>query len=225
MTPSEDESLSFRPAEPPPFPDARPIRKTVSRRKIAALAGALPLGAIGIGALLQGRNSENVSSAAVPGPASTSPTPTTSSTLTTRAAPAADLAPEISRIGSRHIAALHAIHNYMNHISTYTPHSLDEYFTGAIDSSTGAHRKHLIDTQHATREYLLATNRRSQVLDFNCGLRAITGGNALGVGYVKLATTNDSAAEQSVSLTAMVVTAEEQPDSRWLISDVKQIST
>ncbi|AFT99498.1 hypothetical protein AW168_10790 [Nocardia brasiliensis] len=113
----------------------------------------------------------------------------------------------------------------MNHISTYAPHSLDEYFTGAIDSSTGAHRKHLIDTQHATREYLLATNRRSQVLDFNCGLRAITGGNALGVGYVKLATTNDSAAEQSVSLTAMVVTAEEQPDSRWLISDVKQIST
>ncbi|MFE3194098.1 hypothetical protein ACFXHA_34190 [Nocardia sp. NPDC059240] len=151
--------------------------------------------------------------------------PTRTDTIPTRTEPAAGLAPEIAKIGSRHIAALHAIHLHLNHISTYDPQSLDEYFTGALDATTGAYRQQLIDTHPATQQYFLATNSRSEVIEFNCGLRAITGTTALGVGYVKQSTVTDLAPIPAVSLTAWVVTAEEQPDGRWLMSDAKRIST
>ncbi|WP_433655044.1 hypothetical protein ACQPW1_29480 [Nocardia sp. CA-128927] len=102
---------------------------------------------------------------------------------------------------------------------------MDEYFAGAIDSATGAHRQQLIDTQRATRDYLFATNSRSEVIEFNCGLRAITGTTALGIGYVKQSSTSDLAPNPALTLIATIVTAEEQPDGRWLISDLQRIST
>lgn len=227
MTQSDEMPLSFPPAEPPPFPDEQPPKQRLSRRKLAAIAGILPLSAVAVGSTLLTRNDDDPHPAA----AQTSTTGTkvgaapTASTIPTMTEPPAGLAPEISRIGSRHIAALHAIHNYLNHISTYDPQSLDSYFAGAAESTTGACRQQLLDTHNATREYLLATNSSSQVIEFNCGLRAITGTTALGVGYVKKSTANDLTPDPAVSLFASVVTAEEQPDGRWLISDVKHIST
>ncbi len=221
--PPAEPPLSFPPAEPPPFPDDQPAKQRLSRRKLAALAGILPLSAVAVGSALLPRNGEDTRSAAAAQTSTkTAPTPSTIATMTE---PPAGLAPEISRIGTRHIAALHAIHTYLNHIATYDPQSLDSYFTGAIEATTGVCRQQLLDTHNATREYLLATNSSSQVIEFNCGLRAITGTTALGVGYVKQSTSSDLSPDPAVSLFASVVTAEEQPDGRWLISEVKRIST
>ncbi|MBL1076430.1 hypothetical protein JK358_18695 [Nocardia sp. 2] len=222
MNSPRNESLSFPPAEPPPFPDVPPVKKTMPRRKLAALVGALPLGAVAVGSVFLGRDSE--SGAGQGGSAAATPA-NDFGAVPTRTAPAAGTAPEIARIGSRHIAALHAIHNYMSHISTYAPNTLDDYFAGAIAATTGACRQELIDTKSATQNYLFTTNSRSEVLEFNCGLRAITGTTALGVGYVKQSTSSDLDPTPAVSLTATVVTAEEQPDGRWLVSDMKRIST
>lgn len=231
MTRSENEPPPFAPATPPPFPEVQPARRRIGRRKLATIAGVLPLGAIAVGSTTLFRNPGDAHSAAAQSANTASATTTvnsgaaTTSTIATRSAPAADLAPEISRIGSRHIAALHTIHTYINHNWTYHPQSLDEYFAGAIDSTTGALRQQLIDTQRATRDYLLATNSRSEVVEFNCGLRAITGTTALGIGYVKQSLTSDLTPGPGISLIATIVTAEEQPDGRWLISDLKRIST
>lgn len=218
--------MSFPPAEPPPFPDEQPAKKGMTRRKLAALAGLFPIGAIAVGATYL--NSDDSNSASTAAPSTTNGAvgkAANGSVITTQTEPPAGLAPEISRIGSRHIAALHAIHNYLSHISTYDPQSLDSYFTGAIDSTVGDYRQQLIDTQNATREYYLATNSRSEIVEFNAGLRAITGATALAVGYVKQSTTNDHTPTPAISLAATVVTAQEQTDGRWLISDVKYIST
>lgn len=225
----ENEPPQFAPASPPPFPEAQPVRRGIGRRKLATIASVLPLSAIAVGSTTLFRNPGDARSV-VAEPATTANTSTSApaasiSTITTQSAPAADLAPEISRIGSRHIAALHSIHNYINHTWTYHPQSLDEYFSGAIDSATGAYRQQLIDTQRATRDYLFATNSRSEVIEFNCGLRAITGTTALGIGYVKQSATSDLAPHPALSLIATIVTAEEQPDGRWLISDLTRIST
>ncbi|WP_067826712.1 hypothetical protein [Nocardia inohanensis] len=222
MTETEKVSLSFPPAEPPAFPAAQSEGKGISRRRLAAIAG-LPLLGAGAGTVYVMRDGGGEQTAAVPGTTAASKTGTGG--LPTRSEPAPGLAPEISRIGSRHIAALHAIHNFLNHISSYDPNSLDAYFAGAIDATTGTYRQQLIDTQNATRQYFLATNSRSEVLEFNCGLRAITGNTALGIGYVKQSTAGDHIAGAEVSLTAAAVTAEEQPDGRWLISEMKRIST
>ncbi|MFE9578058.1 hypothetical protein ACFYO1_16850 [Nocardia sp. NPDC006044] len=228
----ENEPPPFAPASPPPFPEVQTARPRFGRRKLAALAGVIPLGAVAIGSTTFLRNpgdAHSVAAQAATTASTSTNTPTASaasaSTLATRTAPAADLAPEISRIGSRHIAALHSIHNYINHTWTYHPQALDEYFAGAIDSATGAHRQQLIDTQRATRDYLFATNSRSEVIEFNCGLRAINGTTALGIGYVKQSSTSDLAPNPALCLIATVVTAEEQPDGRWLISDLQRIST
>ncbi|MEV0245601.1 hypothetical protein AB0H76_03315 [Nocardia sp. NPDC050712] len=221
MTRPENEPPPFAPAAPPPFPDAQPPRRGIGRRKLAALAGILPLGAVAIGSAQLARNAGDAHSA-TPGTTTTTATPTT---ITTQTAPAAVLAPEIARIGGRHIAALHAIHNYMSHIYTYNPVGLDEYFAGAIATSTGAYRQQLIDTQRATRDYLVTTNSRSEILEFNAGLRAVNGTTALAVGYVKQSTTSNLTASPGISLIATVVTAEEQPDGQWLVSDLKRIST
>ncbi|MEU8896093.1 hypothetical protein [Nocardia sp. NPDC048505] len=198
----------------------------MSRRKLAALAGVLPLGALAVGTVYAGTRQDTDTAPASSGPA-TSATAAgavgAATTIPTQTAPAAVLAPEIAKIGGRHIAALHAIHDFLSHISTYEPQSLDTYFAGAINSTTGPYRQQLIDTQNATRQYYLATNSRSHVVEFNAGLRAVHGTTALAVGYVKQATANDRTAE--VTLTAAVVTAEEQPDGRWLVSDLKRIST
>ncbi|WP_327140514.1 hypothetical protein [Nocardia sp. NBC_01327] len=225
MTQSEKAELSFPPVEPPPFPETQPEKRGFTRRKLAAIAGVLPLSAIAVGATYYARNDGNAGSTAAQGSTSTTAKPANFGAVPTQTEPPAGLVPEIAKIGTRHIAALHSIHLYLNHMSTYDPQSLDDYFTGAIDASTGAHRQQLIDTNNATREYFLATNSRSEVIEFNCGLRAITGTTALGVGYVKQSTTTDLTPTPAVSLTASVVTAEEQPDGRWLISDVKLIST
>ncbi|MBB5912537.1 hypothetical protein BJY24_001404 [Nocardia transvalensis] len=225
--PDERPELSFPPVEPPPFPGEQSSKSGISRRKLAAIAGAVPLGAVAVGAVYIARNDETAGSAAAKGSVATSAPRNAANfgAVPTQTEPRPDLAPEISKIGSRHIAALHAIHLYMSHISTYDPQSLDQYFAGAIDATTGAYRQHLIDTHGATRDYFLATNQRSEVLDFNCGLRAITGATALGVGYVKRSTTSDATPGPAISLAATVITAEEQPDGRWLVSDMKLIST
>ncbi|GAB2534758.1 hypothetical protein [Nocardia heshunensis] len=213
--------MSFPPAEPPPFPDSSSER-TVSRRKLAAIAGVLPLSALAVGAAVWSGNDDGPRNTASKGTVTSTTKP---DSIPTRTEPAAGLAPEIAKIGSRHIAALHAIHLHLSHISTYDPQSLDDYFAGSLDATTGAYRQQLIDTHPATHQYFLATNSRSEVLEFNCGLRAITGTTALGVGYVKQSTTTDLAPTPAVTLTAWVVTAEEQPDGRWLMSDAKRIST
>ncbi|WP_067710952.1 hypothetical protein [Nocardia yamanashiensis] len=223
MTDTEKVALSFPPAEPPAFPGSQSEGKGISRRKLAALAGLPLLGAAAAGAVYATQNGGDAQQAGVPATKAASQTGTGG--LPTQSEPAPGLAPEISKIGSRHIAALHAIHNFLNHMSSYDPNSLDAYFAGAIDSTTGTYRQQLIDTQNATRQYFLATNSRSEVLEFNCGLRAITGGTALGIGYVKQSTASDLTAGAEISLTAAAVTAEEQPDGRWLISDIKRIST
>ncbi len=225
MTQSEKEPLSFPPVEPPPFPAA--AKPTLTRRKLAALVGVLPLGALVGGAAFLASNDDDTRAAAARGSA-TPTTPaeaTTPGTISTQTAPPPGLAPEISKIGSRHILALHTIHLYINHMGNYDPQSLDPYFAGAIDATTGACRQQLIDTENATREYFIATNSRSQVIEFNCGLRAITGGTALGIGYVKQSISSTLTPVPMVSLAATVVTAEEQPDGRWLISDSKRITT
>lgn len=219
MTESENASLSFPPAEPPPFPDAQPVKQPMSRRKLAAIAGILPLGAIAVGATALARTDGDAHSAA---PASKA---ANFGAVPTQTAPAAGLAPEIAKIGTRHIAALHAIHLHISHMATYDPQTLDDYFIGALDASTGAYRQHLLDTRDATRDFFASTNSHSQVIEFNCGLRAITGGTALGIGYVKQSTTSDLTPDPAVTLVASVVTAEEQPDGRWLISDFKRVST
>ncbi|AYF75877.1 hypothetical protein D7D52_20830 [Nocardia yunnanensis] len=215
---ARESQLSFPPAEPPPFPDAS-ASTNFGRRKLAALAGIVPLGAV---AVYLARHTGDGHSEA-----QTSTTTTTSAphTLTTRTAPPADVAPEIARIGGRHIAALHAIHLHMSHMATYDPQSLDDYFAGAIDAAAGAYRQQLIDTNAATRAYITAINSHSQVLEFNCGLRAITGGTALGIGYIKQSMTSDLSPDPVVSLIASAVTAEEQPDGRWLVTDFKRITT
>ncbi|MFD6159835.1 hypothetical protein ACFWF7_36040 [Nocardia sp. NPDC060256] len=194
---------------------------------MAAIAGALPLGAVAIGSTNFLRNAGDAQSAAAQATttSTTTATATTAGTITTQSKPAADLAPEIARIGSRHIAALHSIHLYIHHAWTYDPQSLDDYFSGAIASTTGAYRQQLIDTQQATRDYLLVTKSRSEVLEFNCGLRAITGTTALGIGYVKQSATSELITAPGVSVIATIVTAEEQPDGRWLISDLQRVST
>ncbi len=195
----------------------------MSRRKWAALAGVLPLGAIAAGSAYFVRSADDAP--ADPGPGPTVGNAAKFGAVPTQTVPPEGLAPEISKIGSRHIAALHAIHLYMSHASTYDPQTLDEYFAGSVESTTGALRQQLIDTQAATREFFKATNSRSEVVEFNCGLRAITGTTALGVGYVKQSTSSDVTPGAAVSLTAWVVTAEEQPDGRWLMSDARHIST
>ncbi|MEV6558607.1 hypothetical protein AB0M22_23045 [Nocardia sp. NPDC051756] len=225
----ENEPPPFAPVSPPPFPEVQPARRRIGRRKLATIASVLPLSAIAVGSTAFLRNPGDaqsvVAETATTASTSTSAPAASISTITTRSAPAADLAPEISRIGSRHIAALHSIHNYINHTWTYHAQSLDAYFAGAIDSATGAHRQQLIDTQRATRDYLFTTNSRSEVIEFNCGLRAITGTTALGIGYVKQSSTSDLAPNPAITLIATIVTAEEQPDGRWLISDLQRIST
>ncbi|MBF6174445.1 hypothetical protein [Nocardia blacklockiae] len=196
----------------------------MSRRKLAVLAGAVPLGTVAVGAAYYLRENGEVQSAAVQGAAHPEGSTGGYGTIPTQAAPAPGLAPEISRIGSRHIAALHSIHLFLDHMANYGPENLDGYFAGAINFATGAYRQHLLDTHDATRNFYLATNRRSQLLEFNCGLRAITGTVALGIGYVKQSVTSDLTPNPDVSLTASVTTAEEQPDGRWLVSDLKLIS-
>ncbi|MEU0540915.1 hypothetical protein [Nocardia sp. NPDC005978] len=198
----------------------------MSRRKLAAIAGVLPLGAAAVGTAFLVRGEDGNQHAEVRNSAETpARTAAGADTIPTQSAPPEGLQPEISKIGSRHIAALHAIHNYLAHISNYEPQSLDAYFAGAIETTTGACRQQLIDTRNSTREYFLSTNSRCQVIEFNAGLRAITGTTALGIGYVKQSTSSDLDPIPSISLIAAAVTAEEQPDGRWLISDVKRIST
>ncbi|MGX1808477.1 hypothetical protein ACWIGI_22380 [Nocardia sp. NPDC055321] len=228
MTEDEKVSMSFPPAEPPPFPEPepQPPKRGISRRRLAAIAGVLPLGAAAVGTAFFVRDEGDTQPSPVRNSAETNArTAAGADTIPTQSAPPEGLQPEIAKIGGRHIAALHAIHNYMAHISNYEPQTLDTYFAGAIDSTTGACRQQLIDTRNSTRDYFVSTNTRCQVIEFNAGLRAITGTTALGIGYVKQSTSSDLAPIPSVSLVAMAVTAEEQTDGRWLISDVKRIST
>ncbi|MEV6276728.1 hypothetical protein [Nocardia sp. NPDC051832] len=225
MTRPEDEPPPFAPAAPPPFPEVQPAPRVVNRRKLAAIAGVLPLGVVALGSAHYLRNAGDDPAAGAVETTAPRAAAATNGAITTQTAAPAVLAPEIARIGNRHIAALHAIHNYMSHNWTYDPQTLDQYFAGAITATTGPYRQQLIDTQRATRDYLLATNNRSEVLEFNCGLRAVTGTTALGVGYVKQSTTSNLSPSPSISLIATIITAEEQPDGRWLVSDLKRVST
>ncbi|MFB7716205.1 MULTISPECIES: hypothetical protein [unclassified Nocardia] len=225
MTQTENESLSFPPVEPPPFPEPTPppVKAPMSRRKLAALAGVLPLSAVAVGsAYFVGNSGDDNSSAPK---RATGAAVNNAGAITTRSQPNPGVAPEIAKIGSRHIAALHAIHVHLKNIGTYDPRSLDAYFAGAIAASTGPYRKQLQETNTATRAYLLANNSTSEVVDFNCGLRAITDNVATAVGYIKQSTTTETAPNPEVALTVAVVTAEEQPDGRWLISDMQRITT
>lgn len=119
----------------------------------------------------------------------------------------------------REKAALRAACDYVVTMSTYDYTEIDKYFEKVLAGSTGTWHKTFSESATSLKPTMVEVQSRSHPDETHCGLTSLDGGTAEAVGIVKESRSNN-VTPTSVLTVSMVLTLEEQPDGRWLISDL-----
>lgn len=120
----------------------------------------------------------------------------------------------------REQAALRATCAYLGVVSTYDYTDLDGYFDKVLNASTGSWHESFSGSAASLKEAMVSVQSRSNPEETHCGLTSLDGQIATAVGVVKQARSNSITPTSSLTV-SMVLTLEEQPDGRWLVSEVE----
>lgn len=119
----------------------------------------------------------------------------------------------------REKAALKASCDFLEIVSTYDFANLDSYFDKVLAASTGSWHQNFSSSMSSLKQAMVNVQSRSHPEEFHCGLTKIDGNTATAVGIVKQSRSNNVTPTDSLTVPA-VLTLVEQPDGRWLVSDM-----
>lgn len=125
---------------------------------------------------------------------------------------------------ARRAAAQQAVCDFVTLVTTYTPSTIDQYVGNVLNASTGGFHKEWADSSDGLRDVMKANHATSKAAQIHCGLASLQGLVATVVVAVKQEQSNDLKPGGSTVVLPMMVTAEQQSDGRWLVSEMTAVS-
>ncbi|GAB0104562.1 hypothetical protein JMUB6875_35370 [Nocardia sp. JMUB6875] len=128
-----------------------------------------------------------------------------------------------SQLSSEATAAQQAACDVARLIGTYDYTNVDQTFDALLAASTGDLRKDFVTTRAALKDRMVSQQVHNKLSEIHCGLASLGNRKAEVIVVVKQATTNLSAPTPTEQTVPMTMTVDEQPDGRWLASQMSTL--
>ncbi|MCU1647941.1 MAG: hypothetical protein JWN03_8216 [Nocardia sp.] len=130
---------------------------------------------------------------------------------------------QVSDVDARQAVVRRAACDYATALSTYSYTDLDPYFKAVLNGSTGSWHQNFSESSAGLRPAMITAQVRSTVADVHCGVSSMTAHDAEVLVSAKQTRSTATNPTPDAVVVPVLMTLQEQPDGRWLVSDIKTL--
>ncbi|MFB7717615.1 hypothetical protein [Nocardia sp. NPDC056100] len=130
----------------------------------------------------------------------------------------------LTAVPDRRDTAQQAACHFLSVMGNYSFTDLDSYFRDVDNGSTDSWRKTFDDSSASLRDVMTSAQTRSTSTEIHCGTMVLTASTADVLVVTKQTVTNNVNPNPVTNVIPMTVSLRQQPDGRWLVSDMTPVA-